>query len=343
MRVVLWHRTRNRCRARAVANFSRWWKWLETRVTAILHEFLNAGWSRFLFFLHSSLPLLLLLCGCYVVIEEGNNCMRPVVIDWKHTYDNLISWRLKHSVKRFEKSWLRRTLSTTELRRNISEACKDRFCTTVTEITDVKDTTAFMNQTFEELRTKCEDVVGKKAKFGKRNRKSADDNNKLGLQVLQLYQNSRTNNLEISGVANTPNEELLDLLSTTGGSVSSPVGRVHNIVTHRVLTPGKPVASTIIVRFVSTDKTNIRRIARKVRLTKIIMGLSNESHLLFLLWLRQPSWGMSTPCPRNRADLRVSERASRYMLFSWTPLRNKQLILTVFQWPPESRKQSVIC
>lgn len=146
-----------------------------------------------------------------------------------------------------------------------------------------------MNQTFEELRTKCEDVVGKNAKFGKRNRKSADVNNKLGLQLRQLYQNSRTNNPEISGVANTPNEELLDLLSTTGGSVSSPVGRVHNIVTHRVLTPGKPVASTIIVRFVPTDKRNIRRIARKVRLTKIIMGLSNESHLLFLLWLRQPS------------------------------------------------------
>lgn len=76
------------------------------------------------------------------------------------------------------------------------------------------------------------------------------------MQVLQLDQYSKINNLEIRGVPNNPHEDLLALLSATGEKVESPIHRADIDIAHGVPTPGKPNTNNIIVRFVSRVKKN---------------------------------------------------------------------------------------
>lgn len=90
----------------------------------------------------------------------------------------------------------------------------------------------FMNKAFEELRTKCDDVIRKNSNLEKRNLELADVNKSLRLQVLQLDQYSRCNNLEVKGVTIRPNETLLELPSSIGDRVSNPFDRADIDVIH---------------------------------------------------------------------------------------------------------------
>lgn len=95
--------------------------------------------------------------------------------------------------------------------------------------------------------------------------------------LVKSEQYSRNRNLEIKGVAETPNECLTDILAKIGAAIGEPVSASDIDVIHRVATKDK-TKKNIVVQFIKREKRDkVLEKAKKTKLTNRNLGLSLEA------------------------------------------------------------------
>lgn len=145
------------------------------------------------------------------------------------------------------------------------------------EVEEMKKSMAFMNATFEELKTKSEVLVHNNEVLKKENDVLRTQVTSLSNSVTQLEQYSRLNNVEVRGVPITKSEDCRAIIKAVGEKVSCPVTEADIDTCHRVPVARSTDAKNIIVRFTSRDKKNdFLRKARKARLSVEDLGFRSQ-------------------------------------------------------------------
>lgn len=145
------------------------------------------------------------------------------------------------------------------------------------KVSELTKSVKFLSDQYDGIATRLDSVLIENNALKERNDALISENNKLTKQVEQMEQYSRLNNLEIRGVPNAKDENLVALLCSIGMKVKCQVQQSDIDTVHRIPTPNNPKGNNIIARFLSRDKKNeLQMKVRKARLTAKELGLGNE-------------------------------------------------------------------
>ncbi|KAH7945741.1 hypothetical protein HPB49_015062 [Dermacentor silvarum] len=153
-----------------------------------------------------------------------------------------------------------------------------------TEIDDMKKSMDFFSKSLDDTNEKLLVTLSENNELKKENellqhKVSTLEKNLADCQSSQLQseQYSRNRNLEIKGIVEKPNENLVEVLKKIGEVVGEPIARGDIEVCHRVRTK-KENQTNIIVQFQRRDKRDeVLQKSRKKRLTNASLGLPTES------------------------------------------------------------------
>lgn len=138
------------------------------------------------------------------------------------------------------------------------------------------------NKAIEELKSRLDNETAKSTKLSQENdllrtKCTALERTSIELdkRVVNMEQYSRNMNLEIKGITQEENENVLDIISQIGSAIQEPITEADIEKCHRVPTrlPGKP---NLLIQFKSRAKRDAALYkAKKLRLTNKDAGIDN--------------------------------------------------------------------
>ncbi|XP_054260399.1 uncharacterized protein LOC128985051 [Macrosteles quadrilineatus] len=132
----------------------------------------------------------------------------------------------------------------------------DELKTTRNEITDLTDAMQFMSNKMDESTNLMKNIKEELASMKKENEHLRSDNAALNKEVTSLKskvraleQYSRKNNVEVSGIPETPNEDVMSLVKDVGTALGVEIQEGDISVAHRVPSYKKDRPPPLIIQF----------------------------------------------------------------------------------------------
>lgn len=193
-----------------------------------------------------------------------------------------------------------------------------------TELGAVKRGMDFINKMFEEFKTEIADV--KKELADARAEQQAvrtetcrliKELNETKMELIDMQQYSRRVNLEIKGIPEVQNEDLLATTTAISASLKVPIKESDIDVVHRVPTKDK-TKSNIIVKFTSrAARDKVLKEAKKLRLNTSHLGLPGT----------EPIYINEHLCPAKKVLLGCALKAKRDKNWKFTWVSDGKILM----------------
>lgn len=185
------------------------------------------------------------------------------------------------------------------------------------ELRDMKTSLEFFNKQFESLKSELEKTLKENVELKVSNESLKQEClglrrhvNESEARITLCEQYSRNRNLEIKGVASTPNENLVQILGRVGDRLGEPIEAGDIEVVHRVQAKGSS-DSNVIVQFLRRSKRNaVLDKARKKRLSAADLGAGSSG----------PVYVNEHLCPvlKKLMGMTVQKKREKGWRFVWT-------------------------
>lgn len=148
------------------------------------------------------------------------------------------------------------------------------------EVEELKQSMSFMNETFEALRTKGDELETLKKEHASLKLEKAELEQSLAntrKELIELKQYTRLSNIEIKGIPQNENESLGDIVQKIGEKIGLNFEPTDIDVVHRVPTKDRKKTNVIVKFATRAARDNFLQCARKKRLSADDIGFSETN------------------------------------------------------------------